>query len=462
MTSRRATWVALIAITTLLFSIPASWAQTTQIHITAQIEPLGSGVVYGEGLYIEGASVLLQAKANPGFRFIGWMEGGILLETAGVLELIAEENRDLVARFESTLFLSGVSGLWIGKFDVLPSFTTGSSRLDVNLRLNIGGSPLTLGLSSGFTSSEWRSLSFRGRGGLLGISFSFGMVMDPAAAAYKSAHFGLVGAIGMLRWHLRVRHSLRGGIPPGPHLLYTLSMHLHTFSIVSTLEDGGGGLEFKNLLIRARSLPWIEEAFGIHAQGAISFTRSDGFAHAEIQLRNIMLPFSGGLALDARVKYTTTAKEFSLSPRWLGFGLIENITLYGDAIWGENNLSFEGFEFYGFKLRCCLACAACPGARISAPFVEIMVATVPARVPGGFRGEEFAYWKFGICGPACCGNYYTLETAVYFSPTGGLFGISRAVMMMDIPLSTGFSIQIEFQAGILGDVELELGWRLTF
>lgn len=460
MTSNRARLVALLAIA-LLLSVPAVWAQT-QVNITVQVEPLGSGTIIGGGFYPAGAAVLLRAEANPGFRFMGWVEDGMLLETTGVLELIADEDRHIVARFESTLFLSGVSGRWSGKFNVLPSFGAGSSRLDINLGLSIGTSPVTLGLSADFTTSEWRSLSFRGRGTLLGMSVSFGLDMDPTTDAYRSSHFALVGAIDALRWNLRVRHSLSGGIPPGPHLLYTLSMHLRPFSLTTHLEDGGRGLEFKNLLVRVSSLPWFEETFGIHAQGAMSFTSSDGFSYAEIQLRNIQLPFFGGLVLDAGVRYTTAAKEFSLSSRWLGPGFIENFTLYGDAIWSENNLSFEGFEFYGFKLRCCLECGSCPGARISAPFVEIVAAAVPARVPGGFRGEEFAYWKFGICGPACCGGYYTLETAVYFSSTGGLFGISRAVMMIDIPLSTGLNIQIEFQAGILGGVELELGWRLVF
>lgn len=461
MTNRTITLVRVLILAVLLFSASAVWAQTT-VYIAVQIEPLGTGTVYGAGFHAEGAFVFLQAEPNPGFRFMGWMEGGALLETSSVLEFIAEENRDLVAQFESTLFFSGLRGLWSGRFGLLPSLHVGASRLDLTFGFRVGISPLTVRVSADFTTVEWRSLAFHGRGNLLRIPFSFGLTVDPATASYRSSHFGLMGTVNALRWRLWVRHSLRGGTPPRSHLLYTLSIHLHPFSLTAHLEDEGGGLEFKNILARTSSLPLLKEAFGIRGQGWVFFTREKGFAHADIQLRGILLPFLGGLAFDARVRYTTAAKELSLSPRWVWLRHTGNITMYGDITWNEHYALLDGFEVYGFKVRCFLACAICPGARISAPFVEVMLATVPARVPGGFRREEFAYWRFGTCGPAGCGAYYSLEATVFFSSTGGLLGVSRIAVTTDIPLATGFSTQVKFQAGILAPVALELGWRWSF
>jgi len=80
-------------------TLEAKWRQITfVIKATAGTE---GGEVTGAETYVKGESVTLTASAIPGYRFLGWYEGGVKIEGAGATyTFTATANRTLVAQWE--------------------------------------------------------------------------------------------------------------------------------------------------------------------------------------------------------------------------------------------------------------------------------------------------------------------------------------------------------------------------
>lgn len=441
----------LIALAVLLLATPV-FAQTT-VRIVVQIEPPGSGFVNGAGIYVVGTEVRLEAEPVIGFRFVAWEEEGKVIWTSSVLEFVAERDREIVARFEAVPPPPEFSGRWVMDFRALPTPAIKSGRLELTAKQKLEASQITISFIASFSSSSWTLFYLRTNASLAGLSLGGGLTFDPTGPAYKSAYIGVSGSREKLRWNLRVSHSPLGGIPPGPYLLYSLNLYYSPLSLTLRAEDGVTGTRFLDLFARISELPLI----ACPAQASLFFTK-EGFQYFDIQLQDIELCCD--IAFDARVKFTLNAKEISLAPRWSA--LKGCLSTYGDVDWDEENSALKGFTIYGWKINCCLVCNACPKGRVRGPYLEWVTAFDPARVPGGFRGEEFEYWKFGTCGPACCGGYWSLEGTAYFSHTAGLFGLSRFVVSGTLPLGTGILINWSMHLDLTADVVLDIGWDWAF
>lgn len=72
----------------------------TSYSISADVAPAGAGSVSGGGSYTEGTSVTLTATANPGYRFVGWVESGTTVSTNPNYTFVANSNRSLTAQFD--------------------------------------------------------------------------------------------------------------------------------------------------------------------------------------------------------------------------------------------------------------------------------------------------------------------------------------------------------------------------
>lgn len=88
-----------------VISAPATLTVTekpepTTYTITADVDPAGAGSVSGGGSYTEGTSVTLTATNNPGYRFVGWMEGDQTVSTDTTYAFPANSNRSLTAQFD--------------------------------------------------------------------------------------------------------------------------------------------------------------------------------------------------------------------------------------------------------------------------------------------------------------------------------------------------------------------------
>jgi len=70
-----------------------------QYTIGVSAQPPAGGTVSGGGTYNQGASVTVSAKANPGYAFVNWTEGGTKVSTSATYKFAATANRTLVAHF---------------------------------------------------------------------------------------------------------------------------------------------------------------------------------------------------------------------------------------------------------------------------------------------------------------------------------------------------------------------------
>lgn len=72
------------------------------ITITANPNPVGGGVVAGAGIFNQGTTCTLIAKANEGYVFINWTENGNVVSTEATYVFTVTNDRNLVANFGCT------------------------------------------------------------------------------------------------------------------------------------------------------------------------------------------------------------------------------------------------------------------------------------------------------------------------------------------------------------------------
>jgi large repetitive protein len=67
--------------------------------ITTLAEPFEAGVTTGDGVYPEGAEILISATENYGWEFVHWTESDTILSTSPVVQITVFGDRNLVANF---------------------------------------------------------------------------------------------------------------------------------------------------------------------------------------------------------------------------------------------------------------------------------------------------------------------------------------------------------------------------
>jgi hypothetical protein len=72
------------------------------IAVTTVASPAQGGSTFGDGEYLSGVLVTVAAAANPGFAFVNWTDGGMVVSTSQMYEFAANVNRALVANFVQT------------------------------------------------------------------------------------------------------------------------------------------------------------------------------------------------------------------------------------------------------------------------------------------------------------------------------------------------------------------------
>lgn len=79
-------------------TLVANFARITH-SIGTSASPLAGGVTSGGGSVFWGDSVTVVATANPGYRFVDWTEGGVVVSNTPSYTFTANANRSLVANF---------------------------------------------------------------------------------------------------------------------------------------------------------------------------------------------------------------------------------------------------------------------------------------------------------------------------------------------------------------------------
>jgi hypothetical protein len=93
-----------------------------QFTISALPNPAIGGFTTGSGTYASGQNVTLMAESNEGYTFVEWLENGNFVSGSQQISFNAAANRELTARFRSTV---GVSESFTENLKLYPNPTNG-------------------------------------------------------------------------------------------------------------------------------------------------------------------------------------------------------------------------------------------------------------------------------------------------------------------------------------------------
>ena len=211
-----------------------------------------------------------------------------------------------------------------------------------------------------------------------------------------------------------------------------------------------GGFEFTYLELAIKDIPFI--CCDIKLDFAFAFTKDHGFDHVKFTLKDLF-QLCCDLSFDVSVTFRTDSKEVSVGVNWPG---IEGcVAVYGDAQFANNVV--EGLEIHGFMIYCELA--ECYSVEFLTAFD---VAEMEMIIGDVFKGDEFEYAKLTACGPACCGGTWDLSLTVFFQDvTGPLFGLSRFLVEVSVPLMDALTITTSLEIAIPTGPSLTVGWDFS-
>jgi hypothetical protein len=93
-----------------------------QFTISASPNPAVGGLTTGSGIYTQGQNVTLMAESNEGYTFVEWLENGNFVSDSQQISFSAAANRDLTARFKSTV---GITESFNENLKLYPNPTNG-------------------------------------------------------------------------------------------------------------------------------------------------------------------------------------------------------------------------------------------------------------------------------------------------------------------------------------------------
>lgn len=234
------------------------------------------------------------------------------------------------------------------------------------------------------------------------------------------------------------------------YTLITFFAQLAPFGLKINLADCCAGISFYDALL---SLTNVGLCCGLTYDAELYFTKA-GFGHFMFALE---LGLCCGLSLEVSTKFTVDHKEVQIKPKWVGMGQA-CFVVYGNVVTGDDLTRLLGLEVYGYKLRCDLS--PCSYVELMTAFdVDKLEALLGQNI---FEGEEFEYWKLGFCGPGCCGGMYSLGLAVYFQPSGSLFGFNRLRGDLSAPIMANLDLLLSLSVSVSGGTALAVGWSFRF
>ena len=391
----------------------------------------------------------------------------------------------MVPRILLTLFLfSGLafgqtlSGSWSTKISLLP-LPVALSSTEFELFGTVAGWKVG-GKAEFFGTDGWVWQTFTARGDLGPVSSEWTLLFGPLAPAFLYALGKTTltfSGIDLTFWSAMVGPNVppyvfTGG-PSGGTVLelrykldglklsgevgfgarkqdFTLQYTgVGTYSKTLPVDPFPGGFEFRYLKLSAEEVPFC---CGISLDLGFSYTK-EGFDEFSATLKSI--PLCCGISLDAIVTFTTTRKTVEIKPKWEG--ITGCFVVYGDVSFQAPSL-IKGIEIYGWKLRCDLA---------ECNYLEILTAFNPAEInrilnKDIFQNDEYEYLRLGFCGAGCCGGKWQLGLSAYFKPSSALFGLSRILADLSLPILANLTVDVGLSAPVGGQASLTVGWTFTF
>ncbi len=384
-----------------------------------------------------------------------------------------------------------IGGVFEAQMDILPSV----NLKEASLTLTFGISSWTLSSTSSFGAAGFTNQEFAMHGEVGPFQLNGGMAFNPADPGpveinfpedcptqsasvslsppeYKWSWLELACTLFGFTLTGRLEHWAYPYIPkwadpyydahmwpccepdqtPASYMLYLFSAKAPPSFLNLRFADCCAGITFSDLTLGFDDLGLC---CGVTLDLKFYFTKA-GFQYVLFEIQNV--PFiCCGFTLDFAVKFTVSGKEISVKPKWVGVGQV-CVQVYGDV--HMEGASITGIEVYGYKIRCDLA--PCHYLEFLTVLSVDVVDEVEEIIGDVFEDEETEYARFGICGSGCCGSNYTVNATIFFAPTGSLFGFSRVVVDMEVPLLANFAFTSAFTLPNAGTPEMSMGFIFRF
>jgi len=357
----------------------------------------------------------------------------------------------------------GLGGSWEGELEFFPDPYLVRTKLTLHYEYN----GVVFSSSSLFTDVDgFAEQYFLGTGELGPLLLSAGIVFFPQDWTYGpygltwlDATFQLGGVNLTLSFdHFKFPYGFAPSDPPyGPqwpcttrevYLLYTAVLSFPPISVHLEFDDCCTGTGFKSATL---GLAGLDLCCGITFDAELSFQKSTGFDYVKLAFPDF-LNLCCGITLDLAVTWTADSKVVEIRPKLEGLG--EGcLTVYADVV---SDPTFIGeIALYAWKLSCGF------GDCSYFEFLHALDVGKVEEIEGDvFEGDEFAYLRFGVCGPGCCGGTYEVNGTLYFDNQGGLFGLGRVGLGAKVPVMRNFTAKINLIAG--PSPALTIGWIVSF
>jgi len=233
------------------------------------------------------------------------------------------------------------------------------------------------------------------------------------------------------------------------YMRYTWLLAFGPVGVQARFEDCCYGILFKDFTFFLKD---VGLCCDITYDAELYFTK-EGFQYFKFTGENL-LALCCGISFDVGIKFTMESKEVTLNPKWKGFGEV-CFQLFGDLVFVENQI--VGLDVYGFRIYCKF------GNCTAGEFIEAWnVGEVEAILGDIFENDENEVMRFTFCGQGCCGGFYKVSVNVFFSPTGGLFSLTRIKVEVAVPVLANLVFTGSFSLPATGSPVLIGGGILTF
>ncbi len=327
-----------------------------------------------------------------------------------------------------------IRGSWTGTVRLLPSPVILDSKL--SLSYTVAGFDITSVTELKATRLTSQEFALKGKFGQFSLTGS--MEFAPTPPRYKKSELTSTFDFGGIAISLNVTHSIARLLhcPTAPSLSYTLAATVSPVTVRARFRDCSTGTAFHDLRMTLRR---IDLCCGITYDAELDFTKA-GFD--KLVLRGVNIPLCCGVSFDVAVTGKLTAKSVRVTPKFAGIGKA-CLTVWAAPIVRDIRF-WEGIRVDGFRIRCALG---------DCNYLEYVHAWhkpgVPKAIRDKFVSPENEYLELGFCGPGCCGGRWTATLRVLWTTTptahgNGIFGTTRLVGAVSIPIMTNFTASLGF------------------
>lgn len=390
------------------------------------------------------------------------------------------------------LAIGSISGSWDFELQVTPSTN------DISITENV--------LSLTYTDFDW---SFTGELDIIEDSFALGfagalgifqiegeMEFDFTTPDYNKTKLKADIDFAGMKFTTEIKHYSADDLPSDwtdyctqtpseGMILYILSTEVDIFSLDVTFVDCCSGIEFYDITV---ALSGLGLCCDITYDVEVYFTK-EGFQYVLFsvdKLFELCCGISFGVEVEYGVDYKQVTPNFSFD-----FPAGECLDV-GFTLGVVDDITIESLTLDYFGITCSLG--DCSSLLFGTVFTGKEVGTITIdgdtfviiapNAPSAwglrhsFVEEEIAYFEyetlqFEACGPACCGGTWKTYIKAYWGtcytydngwePVPTLFGLSRLLADVDIPLWEGFVIKFGMSYDLLlKTTDVTIGWSFSF